>query len=129
MIVNSSNSYHRFAKNQVQKALARRISRVFRARQCSRKGARRVEERKKKKTKMTTPEFHRFLVRHVSNIFELSLAIARNGATPESRFIMCLAYKIYHQVKYQRLNANTCIVAAILFSAHPYIDRTTVRSN
>ena len=78
---------------------------------------------------MNTPEFHRFLVRHVSNIFELSLAIARNGATPESRFIMCLAYKIYHQVKYQRLNANTCIVAAILFSAHPYIDRTTVRSN
>ena len=87
------------------------------------------EERKKKKTKMTKPEFHRFLVRHVSNIFELSLAIARNGATPESRFIMCLAYKIYNQVKYQRLNANTCIVAAILFSAHPYIDRTTVRSN
>ena len=27
------------------------------------------------------------------------------------------------QVKYQRLNANTYIVATILFSGHPYIGR------
>ena len=26
-------------------------------------------------------------------------------------------------MKYRRLNANTCIVAAILFSGHPYIER------
>ena len=31
--------------------------------------------------------------------------------------------RIHHQVKYQRLNVNTCIVAAILFSGHPYIGR------
>ena len=36
----------------------------------------------------------------------------------------CLqTHRIHHQVKYQRLNANTCIVAAILFSGHPYIGR------
>ena len=35
----------------------------------------------------------------------------------------CEAIRIHHQVKYQRLNANTCIVAAILFSGHPYIGR------
>ena len=32
-------------------------------------------------------------------------------------------------MKYQRLNANTYIVAAILFSGHPYIGGTTVPPN
>ena len=50
---------------------------VFWSRHCPRKGARRVEERKKerkkkKKTKMTKVDFHRFQVRHFSNIFEQS---------------------------------------------------------
>ena len=31
--------------------------------------------------------------------------------------------RIHHQVKYWRLNANTSMVAAILFSGHPYIGR------
>ena len=35
----------------------------------------------------------------------------------------------HQQVKYQRLNANTYIVAAILFSGHPYIGGTTVPTN
>ena len=44
---------------------------VFWSRHCSRKGARRVEERrKKKKTKMTKVDFHRSQVRHFSNNFE-----------------------------------------------------------
>ena len=29
----------------------------------------------------------------------------------------------HHQVKYRRLNANTCSLAAILFSGHPFIGR------
>ena len=42
---------------------------------------------------------------------------------PESRSNCLQTRRIHHQVKYQRLNANTCIVAAILFSGHPYIGR------
>ena len=39
-----------------------------------------------------------------------------DGATPDSRFKCLLTHKIHHQAKYQRLNANTLYVAAILFS-------------
>ena len=39
-----------------------------------------------------------------------------DGATPDSRFKCLWTYKIHHQAKYQRLNANTLYVAAILFS-------------
>ena len=39
-----------------------------------------------------------------------------DGATPDSRFKCLLTYKIHHQAKYQRLNANTLYVAAIFFS-------------
>ena len=35
---------------------------------------------------------------------------------PDSRFKCLWTYKIHHQAKYQRLNANTLYVAAILFS-------------
>ena len=48
------------------------------------------------------------------------------GATPKSRSNCLQTCRIHHQVKYQRLNANTYIVAAILFSGHPYIGSTTV---
>ena len=86
---------------------------VFRAWQCSRKGARRAEERRRKK-KMKH-DFHRFLVRHFSNILEPSYGYCEDGARPESRSKCLWAYKINHRGKYQRLSANTCIVAAILF--------------
>ena len=98
---------------------------VFWSRHCSRKGARRVEERKKerkkkeerkKKTKMTKLDFHRFQVRHYSNNLEQSPCYCKMGATPDSRFKCLWTYKIHHQAKYQRLNANTLYVAAILFS-------------
>ena len=57
------------------------------------------------------------------NVFEQSLCHCRVGATP-ARISNCLqTRRIHHQVKYRRLNANTCIVAAILFSGHPYIGR------
>ena len=39
-----------------------------------------------------------------------------DGATPDSRFKCLLTYKIHHQAKYQRLNANTLYVAAIFFT-------------
>ena len=39
----------------------------------------------------------------------------------ESRSNCLQTRRIHHQVKYWRLNANTCIVAAILFSDHLYI--------
>ena len=45
------------------------------------------------------------------------------GATPDSRSKCLQTYRIHHQVKYWRLNANTSMVAAILFSSHPYIGR------
>ena len=45
---------------------------VFWSWHCSRKGARRTEEERKKKTKMTKLDFHRFQVRHFSNNFERS---------------------------------------------------------
>ena len=78
------------------------------------------KERKKerKKKKMTKPDFHRFLARYFSNIFEPSYGSCEDGATPESKSKCLWAYKINHRGKYQRLNgmnANTCIVAAILF--------------
>ena len=42
---------------------------------------------------------------------------------PESRSNCLQTRRIHHQVKYQRLNANTCIVAAILGSTvvSPYV--------
>ena len=88
---------------------------MFWSRHCSRKGTRRVEERKKK-TKMTKLDFHRFQVRHFSNNFEQSPCYCKMGATPESRSKCLKTYKIQHQAKYQRLNANTLYVATILFS-------------
>ena len=42
---------------------------------------------------------------------------------PDSRSKCLQSCIIHHQVKYWRLNANTSIVAAILFSGHPYIGR------
>ena len=65
---------------------------------------------------MTKLDFHRFQVRHFSNNFERSPCYCKMGATLESRFRSLLTYTIHHQAKYQRLNANTLYVAAILFS-------------
>ena len=79
---------------------------VFWSCHCSRKGARRAEEE---------VDFHRFQVRHFSNNFEQSPCYCKMGATPDSRFKCLWTYKIPHQAKYQRLNANTLYVAAILF--------------
>ena len=42
---------------------------------------------------------------------------------PDSRSKCLQTCRIHHQVKYWRLDANTSIVAAILFSGHPYIGR------
>ena len=55
---------------------------VFWSRHCSRKGARRAEERKKKKslkTEMTKLDFHRFQVRHFCNNFERSPCYCKMG--------------------------------------------------
>ena len=65
---------------------------------------------------MTKLDFHRFQVRHFSNNFEQSPCYCKMGATPESRSKCLKTSKIQHQAKYQRLNANTLYVAAILFS-------------
>ena len=100
---------------------------VFWSRHCSRKGARprRVEERKKerkkerrrkKKTKMTKLDFHRFQVRHFSNNLEQSPCYCKMGQRQVADLSVFRKYKIHHQAKYQRLNANTLYVAAILFS-------------
>ena len=72
---------------------------------------------------MTKLDFHRFQVRHSNNVFDQSWCHCVVGATPASRSNCLQTRRIHHQVKYQRLNANTCIVAAILFSGHPYIGR------
>ena len=72
---------------------------------------------------MTKLDFHHFQVRHFNNIFEQSWCRCRVGATPARRSNCLQTRRIHHQVKYRRLNANTCIVAAILFSGHPYIGR------
>ena len=72
---------------------------------------------------MTKLDFHHFQVRHFNNVFEQSWCHCRVGATPASRSNCLQTRRIHHQVKYRRLNANTCIVAAILFSGHPYIGR------
>ena len=80
-IEKSQNLYRRFAKNKVQKAPVRRISRLFVGvwfRHWSRKGARRAKERKKK-TKITKLDFHRFQVRHFSNNFEQSPCYCKMG--------------------------------------------------
>ena len=66
---------------------------------------------------------HYFQVRHFNNVFDQSWCHCIVGATPATRSNCLQTRRIYHQVKYQRLNANTCIVAAILFSGHPYIGR------
>ena len=57
---------------------------VFWSRHCSRKGARRVEERRKKKknkkkTKMTKLDFHSFQVCHFSNNLEQSPCYSKMG--------------------------------------------------
>ena len=72
---------------------------------------------------MTKLDFHHFQVRHFNNFFEQSWCHCWVGATPASRSNCLQTRRIHHQVKYRRLNANTCIVAAILFSGHPYIGR------
>ena len=72
---------------------------------------------------MTKLDFHHFQVRHFNNVFKQSWCHCRVGATPASRSSCLQTRRIHHQVKYRRLNANTCIVAAILFSGHPYIGR------
>ena len=72
---------------------------------------------------MTKLDFHHFQVPHFDNVFELSWCHCRVGATPARRSNCLQTRRIHHQVKYRRLNANTCIVAAILFSGHPYIGR------
>ena len=72
---------------------------------------------------MTKLDFHHFQVRQFNNIFEQSWCRCRVGATPARRSNCLQTRRIHHQVKYRRLNANTCIVAAILFSGHPYIGR------
>ena len=81
------------------------------------------KKKKNQKRKMTKDDFHHFQVRHFNNVFEQSWCHCRVGATPAMRSNCLQTYRIHHQVKYQRLNANTCIVAAILFSGHPYIGR------
>ena len=83
---------------------------------CSRKGARRAEERKKKKTKMTKLDFHRFQVRHFSSNFEQTYGYCEDGAMPESRSKCPWTFKNHHEAKYQHVDANTLYVAAILFS-------------
>ena len=82
-----------------------------------------LEKKKERKNnrKMTKLDFHHFQVRHFNNVFELSWCHCRAGATPARRSNCLQTRRILHQVKYRRLNANTCIVAAILFSGHPYI--------
>ena len=87
---------------------------VFWSRHCSRKGARRVEERKKK-TKMTKLDFHHFQVRHFSNNFEQSPCYCKMGQRQRTDLSVFGRIKIHHQAKHQRLNANTLYVAAILF--------------
>ena len=84
---------------------------------------RKKKEGKKEKRKMTKLDFHHFQVLHFNNVFELSWCHCRVGATPARRSNCLQTRRIHHQVKYRRLNANTCIVAAILFSGHPYIGR------
>ena len=61
-------------------------------------------------------DFYQFQVFHF-------LSATVEWATPESRFNCFQKHRINHQVKYWRLKVNTCIVAAILFSAHPYMCR------
>ena len=72
---------------------------------------------------MTKLDFRHFQVRHFNNVFEQSWCHCRVGATAASRSNFLQTRRIHYQVKYQRLNTNTYIVAAILFSGHPYIGR------
>ena len=74
----------------------------------------------KKKRKLTKLDFHHFQVRHFNNVFEQSWCHCR---APTRRSNCLQMGRIHHQVKYRRLIANICIVAAILFSGHPYIGR------
>ena len=77
---------------------------------------------------MTKLDFHHFQVRHFNSVFDQSWCHCIVGATPATRSNCLQTRRIYHQVKYQRLNANTCIVAAILFSGHPYIGSTLLHN-
>ena len=69
---------------------------------------------------MTKLDFHHFQVRHFNNVLEQSWCHCGVGATPARRSNCIQTRRIHHQVKYRRLNANTCVVAAILFSGHPF---------
>ena len=81
-------------------------------------------EKKNQKRKMTKHDFHHFQVRHFNNVFEQSWCHCRVGCIHQRGDLTVFSTRrIHHQVKYWRLNANTCIVAAILFSGHPYIGR------
>ena len=69
--------------------------------------------------------YHSVLCTLWTNVFEQSWCHCRVGATPARRSNCLQTRRIHHQVKYWRLNANTCIVAGILFSGHPYIGSRT----
>ena len=66
----------------------------------------RRRKKKKKKAKMTKVDFHRFLVRHFSKIFEPSYGYCEDRAMPESRSECPWAYIINRRVKYRRVNKN-----------------------
>ena len=65
---------------------------------------------------MTKLDFHRFQVRHFNDHFEQFYGYREDGATPKSRSKCPWTFKNHYQAKYQRVNANTLYVAAILFS-------------
>ena len=81
-----------------------------------------MEERKKKKKKKkeeNEDDKTRFSPLSGSSLLAIRssmLCCCRVGATLESRSNSLLPRTIHQQAKYQCLNANTCIVAAILFS-------------
>ena len=66
---------------------------------------------------MTKLDFHRFQVCHFSNNLEQSPCYCKMGQRQLQRADLSVfgRIKIHHQAKYQRLNANTLYVAAILF--------------
>ena len=68
---------------------------------------------------MTKLDFHHFQVRHFNNISSNLDAVVE--LQHQWGDLTVFRRVEFNQVKYRRLNANTCIVAAILFSGHPYI--------
>ena len=74
------------------------------------------EERKKKKTKMTKLDFHRFQVRHFSNDFKQSPCYGKMAQCQRADLSVFERIKlITRRNNYQRLNTNTLYVDAILF--------------